>query len=373
METSTKRFKCLQKLIGSSKLNTEPSILNSVLLGPSSNHFGTFCQNLQLDLKSSNHPSSARALKFCQAHSVMSTYYVSKVVKYSSFQTYFRTFEYLVHCVILADSLKIMKPLVDLCKDPKADNDTNAKKIPDFEDLVSKLGEFGLYQKILYLALWLPAASMSIGIYSSVFLEFVPDYHCDSPCFKDDPNLANHLKNLDDPTCTIPQPWLNSNHSTCQNGLEDIVKCQNFVYDQTIFWSTAITDFNVVCDNAYLRTLSTTVSMCGLLFGSMFFGWISDAMGRRVAFGLCMLTLALGSTLAAFSVNYVMYMVFRFITCMGGVGAFITAFVLATEFVGKNYRTYCGILIEVPFALGELYTTLLAYYIRDWKNLQASF
>ena len=100
METSTKRFKCLQKLIGSSKLNTEPSILNSVLLGPSSNHFGTFCQNLQLDLKSSNHPSSARALKFCQAHSVMSTYYVSKVVKYSSFQTYFRTFEYLVHCVI---------------------------------------------------------------------------------------------------------------------------------------------------------------------------------------------------------------------------------------------------------------------------------
>ena len=86
-----------------------------------------------------------------------------------------------------------------------------------------------------------------------------------------------------------------------------------------------------------------------------------------------MLTLALGSTLAAFSVNYVMYMVFRFITCMGGVGAFITAFVLATEFVGKNYRAYCGILIEVPFALGELYITLLAYFIRDWKNLQASF
>ena len=262
-----------------------------------------------------------------------------------------------------------MKPLVDR-KDPKADK---AKTIPDFEDLVSKLGEFGLYQKILYLALWLPAASMSIGIYSSVFLEFVPDYHCDSPCFKDDPNLANQLKNLDDASCTIPQPWLDSNHSTCQNELEDIVKCQNFVYDPSIFESTAITDFNVVCDQAYLRTLSTTVSMCGLLFGSMFFGWISDAMGRRVAFGLCMLTLALGSTLAAFSVNYVMYMVFRFITCMGGVGAFITAFVLATEFVGKNYRAYCGILIEVPFALGELYITLLAYFIRDWKNLQASF
>ena len=259
-----------------------------------------------------------------------------------------------------------MKPLVE----KKEETVKKKKTIPDFEDLVSQLGEFGLYQKILYLALWLPAASMSIGIYSSVFLEFVPDYHCDSPCFQDDPNLANQLKNLDEPACTIPQSWLNS--TTCTNGLTDVVKCQTFVYDPKIFHSTAITDFNVVCDHSYLRTISTTVSMCGLLFGSMLFGWISDAMGRRVAFGLCMLTLGIGSTLAAFSVNYVMYMVFRFITCMGGVGAFITAFVLATEFVGKNYRTYCGILIEVPFALGELYTTLLAYFIRDWQILQAS-
>ena len=31
----------------------------------------------------------------------------------------------------------------------------------------------------------------------------------------------------------------------------------------------------------------------GMLFGSLFFGWISDAMGRRFAFGLCLLCLSL--------------------------------------------------------------------------------
>jgi len=107
-----------------------------------------------------------------------------------------------------------------------------------------------------------------------------------------------------------------------------------------------------------------------MLFGSLFFGWISDAMGRRFAFGLCILCISVGSILAAASTNYAMYMVFRFVTSMGGVGSFMTCFVLATEFVGTKYRTACGILIEIPFALGELYIVLLAYYIRDWSKLQ---
>ena len=58
---------------------------------------------------------------------------------------------------------------------------------------------------------------------------------------------------------------------------------------------------------------------------------------------------------------------------MGGMGSFMTSFVLATEFVGTKYRAVCGIMIEVPFALGQLYIVLLAYYIRDWVILQVRF
>ena len=46
---------------------------------------------------------------------------------------------------------------------------------------------------------------------------------------------------------------------------------------------------------------------------------------------------------------------------------------MATEFVGTNYRVLVGILIEIPFALGELYLIMLAYFIRDWQDLQVSF
>ena len=38
--------------------------------------------------------------------------------------------------------------------------------------------------------------------------------------------------------------------------------------------------WDIVCDNRYLRTLSGTLRMFGLLIGSLVFGWLSDVIGR---------------------------------------------------------------------------------------------
>ena len=143
-------------------------------------------------------------------------------------------------------------------------------------------------------------------------------------------------------------------------------------FPHRFFNRTVITDFNIVCGDTHLKTISTTVYMSGMLFGSLVFGWISDALGRRSAFGCAVLTTSVSATVTAFSANYFMFMVFRFLTCMGGVGCFLIPFVWVTEFVGTNYRTLVGIIIEIPFALGELYLVMLAYFIRDWQVLQVS-
>lgn len=51
-------------------------------------------------------------------------------------------------------------------------------------------------------------------------------------------------------------------------------------------------------------------------------------------------------------------------------GIFITVFVLSMEFIGPKFRTMCGVAIQIPFALGELYIVLMAYLIRDWRMYQ---
>lgn len=253
-------------------------------------------------------------------------------------------------------------------KTTQTNSEEGPLKVPDFEKLVSHLGQFGPYQKWLYFLLWIPAGAMAVGIYASVFLEFVPEYHCQvDKCLPNEEQ--DWLSRIKDPSCTMPRSW---NESCKVENIEDVITCNTFKYDTSIFVETVISEFGAVCSMGYMRTISSTMYMSGMLFGSLFFGWISDALGRRFAFGLSILCLSVGSILAAVSTNYVMYMVMRFITSMGGIGSFMTSFVLATEFVGTQYRTLCGILIEVPFALGELYIVLLAYFIRDWRTLQLS-
>lgn len=44
----------------------------------------------------------------------------------------------------------------------------------------------------------------------------------------------------------------------------------------------------------------------------------------------------------------------------------------AVEFIGAKWRTFVGIIIEVPFALGEAMTGILAIFIRDWRWLQVA-
>lgn len=47
-------------------------------------------------------------------------------------------------------------------------------------------------------------------------------------------------------------------------------------------------------------------------------------------------------------------------------------FFSAVEFIGAKWRTFVGIIIEVPFALGEAMTGVFAIFIRDWRWLQVA-
>ena len=60
----------------------------------------------------------------------------------------------------------------------------------------------------------------------------------------------------------------------------------------------------------------------------------------------------------------------RFLSGMGGIGAFVTAFVLAVEHAGSRFTMVLGVAIMIPFSLGEVTLGLAAYLVRDWRLLQ---
>ena len=110
--------------------------------------------------------------------------------------------------------------------------------------------------------------------------------------------------------------------------------------------------------------------MGGVFVGCLFWGWASDKFGRRPSILVSVLIQIISSIIAAFSVNYIMFIFFRFIIAFSVSGVFECAFVLVMELVSPELRTPMGIMTQFPFGLGVCILPLIAYFFRDWMPLQ---
>merc|ERR1719322_309551 len=144
----------------------------------------------------------------------------------------------------------------------------------------------------------------------------------------------------------------------------------DLIFDTSIVTSSIMKEYNLTCEKFALRDIIGSTYMLGLLIGSMFFGLISDKFGRMKALMLSVLFVVVSALLCAVIPSLAGYGFFRFITGMGGMGCFMVTFVLAVEYVGFKYTMLIGIVIEIPFALGEVLLGIEAIYIRDWYTLQ---
>ncbi|KAK8720101.1 hypothetical protein OTU49_013579, partial [Cherax quadricarinatus] len=127
--------------------------------------------------------------------------------------------------------------------------------------------------------------------------------------------------------------------------------------------------FNLTCDRSWLGPLAVSVYMTGMLVGAVTIGDLADRFGRKIGILVSALLLGFGGVVSAVSPNYYIFLLMRFLTGAGSIGLFQSSVVLAVEFVGTKWRTFTGIIIEIPFALGEAMTGVLAVFIRDWRWL----
>ena len=105
----------------------------------------------------------------------------------------------------------------------KSLNSASSKTKLTPQSVQDAIGEFGLFQKLLYFLLWFPAGAMAVGVYASVYMEYVPLYHC--VLDTEDSNFAPEYTSTDaNMTC-----W--SSEST---------KCSKWVFDTSVFTSTVI-------------------------------------------------------------------------------------------------------------------------------------
>ena len=233
--------------------------------------------------------------------------------------------------------------------------DKETKKPKKFDNILTdSVGMFGLFQAWLLFLLFFCQATFAPAIYGSVFTDFTPKHHC----AREELEVFNLTKwEEKDNRCNIVEEG-------------NKTECSIWVYDQSVFHETVAADFNIVCDQAYLKPLSGTLRMSGLLIGSFIFGWLSDSCGRVPSLTLAGILLFTSQIVAGFSTNYLMFSVLTVVMAAGGVGSYLVSFVLLFEWACPEYRTMASVFAQIPFAVGYLYTVLIAWCVRYWQTLQ---
>ncbi|CAG2059985.1 unnamed protein product, partial [Timema podura] len=164
----------------------------------------------------------------------------------------------------------------------------------DFDDMLPHVGEFGLYQKILFLLLG-PFTLFSAWVYfSQIFLTLVPEHHW---CLV--PELAGLSLNE---RFHLSIPKIDNGYDHCrmynvnytqmlENGITDpqpdwtTTYCNHgWEYELiAIPYHTIATELNWVCDQDYLGTIAQSIFFVGAIVGSLIWGWMGDRFGRLPA------------------------------------------------------------------------------------------
>lgn len=231
------------------------------------------------------------------------------------------------------------------------------------DQLLDELGSPGLSQILVYILLCMNVFPVSLNFMSMSFFGAPPKQHCKIP---EGFLLNTSIPKLNDGTYESCIMYKNpENHSW---GTE---KCQHGYDYQIVDGRFPITaEWDLVCDNVYLARLAQTIFFAGVMVGGIVFGYFGDRIGRKPTILITLYCQAILGVIAAFSVDYAMFVVLKFFQGMMLQGLQTTNNTAVMELYQTRYRTKAGMGVAMLATACSMVIGLISYLVPHWKYMQ---
>lgn len=111
--------------------------------------------------------------------------------------------------------------------------------------------------------------------------------------------------------------------------------------------------------------LAGATYIAGAVFGALFFGWLTDRLGRRKLFFITLFVYIGATAATAFSWSFTSFLLFRFLTGAGIGGEYTAINSTIQEFTPARYRGWVDLTINGTFWLGAALGAMGAVLLLD--------
>ncbi|CAL1273866.1 unnamed protein product [Larinioides sclopetarius] len=255
---------------------------------------------------------------------------------------------------------------------PQPSKEDGPEKKLDIFDIV---GGDGLWQRGIFLLVLF--FSIPAGTHNLVMSFFAPnmDYWCARP--EGSNWTVDEWKSIglpaDDKQCSRYK-FVNISYPIDENSTvirsDEIISCDSWEYDTSLYTSTVLNQWDLVCSKEWLVSLSKSVFMAGTFVASLLFGQLADSLGRKPVITACCLIMLFSAVICAFSTSFIMFIVTRFFVSFGISGVYNVSFVLLCELLGPSERSIYGVAINFGWCIGFVSLPGIAWLLRDWFWIQ---
>lgn len=266
----------------------------------------------------------------------------------------------------------------------------NTKFIDEhYNELFEYLGWFGKYSIRIFTLILILIAVGAMHIVAPVYIAAVPHFTCNTTTTTTTVNRA-FLQNITQ-MCEIDESseeWINFKqlHTSPQCQYPTFLNetspcsylhrqqlgstpCDEWVYNTSLFASTVVTEFNLVCGDDEWSNRTALIMMVGIMCGATLMGVLSDKYGRLISFKVAILVLIVSSIVCTFSPNVLVFAITRFFVGFGAIGSCVAGYVYTLEMIDKKYRVVVAQVVQCTYSVGFMIFALIGYLDREWRSL----